>query len=195
MPHGGNSGPYSKGWKSLTRRARPAGTATLLRAATKTGEGGPKGELVPEAVLLALAQVAGASVLAGVLDAGVDGHSAVSALRRRKTARLGGLSVAARTRDPRELPASSGMRLGRWQGALGQTCPVTPRKPKGALASGRSVTRKGGMRRIQESGPRLHCLPESTRPACPKRRVGAWAADAGSPGFTFQLRLFPVGWS
>lgn len=39
------------------------------------------GQLVPEAVLVAVAEVAGASVLTGVLDAGVDGHGTVFALR------------------------------------------------------------------------------------------------------------------
>lgn len=48
------------------------------------GERRPGGELVPEPILVGLAQVAGASVPTGVLDAGVDGHSAVFALRSRR---------------------------------------------------------------------------------------------------------------
>lgn len=48
------------------------------------GEGRARGELLPEPILVALAQVAGASVLTGVLDAGVDGHGAVFALRSKR---------------------------------------------------------------------------------------------------------------
>ena len=46
----------------------------------------PQGELLPEPTLVGLAQVAGASVQTGVLNAGVDGHGAVSALRRDREA-------------------------------------------------------------------------------------------------------------
>lgn len=45
-----------------------------------------QGELLPEPALVGLAQVAGASVQTGVLNAGVDGHGAVSALRREREA-------------------------------------------------------------------------------------------------------------
>lgn len=56
---------------------------------------------------MAFAQVAGASVLTGVLDAGVDGHSAVFALRSRRgrSTWLGRLSVAALTRRPPGVPS------------------------------------------------------------------------------------------
>lgn len=52
-----------------------------------------RGELLPEPILVAVTQVAGASMLTGVLDAGVDGHSAVLALRskRGRSTWLGGL--------------------------------------------------------------------------------------------------------
>lgn len=60
-----------------------------------------EGELLPEPVLVVLAQVAGASVLTGVLDAGVDGHGAVFALRSRssRNAWLGRLAMAVRTQE------------------------------------------------------------------------------------------------
>lgn len=62
------------------------GTRTLSassapRSLPKEPRGGQaEGELLPEAVLVAFAQVAGATVLTGVLDAGVDGCGAVFAL-------------------------------------------------------------------------------------------------------------------
>lgn len=45
-----------------------------------------QGKLLPEPTLVGLAQVAGASVQTGVLNAGVHGHGAVSALRRKREA-------------------------------------------------------------------------------------------------------------
>lgn len=80
-------------------------------------EGGKaRGEWLPEPILVVLAQVAGASVLTGVLDAGVDGHGAVFALRSRRarSAGLGRPQWLPGPGLPLELPASSGMRPGRW---------------------------------------------------------------------------------
>lgn len=80
-------------------------------------------------------------------------------------------------------------------GGPGANLPCDSEKAKGSPGLWSLRKEKGRNAENSRVWARLHCLPESTRPACPKRRVGAWAADAGSPGFTFQLRLFPVGWS
>lgn len=81
---------------------------------------------VPESVLVALAQVAGASVLAGVLDAGVDGHGAVLALGRRQRRPGRGLGAAVTRGSPR-VPSPLAE-----AGEAGEVaCHVTQSKPKG----------------------------------------------------------------
>lgn len=107
------------------------------------GGGQAEGELLPEAVLVALAQVAGAAVLAGVLDAGVDGRGTVFALwGRGRSTQLGRLSGAVLNQ---ETPGSS-------QHPLGWGLQCDKRRPQGAPAAGGSLVRRGGMWRIQESG-------------------------------------------
>lgn len=94
---------------------------------------------LPEPVLVAVAQVAGAPVPTGVLDAGVDGHGAVFALRRGgNSAGLGRLSMA----HPRGWGRADGRKE-----APGPVCCVPRRKPKGTL---------GVSERTQEFGPQLH---------------------------------------
>lgn len=140
---------------------------------------------------MALAQVAGASVLAGVLDAGVDGHGAVFALRRTgKTAGWEAFSGCQDPRDAREFLASSGMRLGRWQGALGLR--ESQGEPWPLVTLQRAGEECGEFRSLG-SGPTAsqssHALSVLNHSA------GAWAVDAGKPGFMLQLHLFPIVWS
>lgn len=80
----------------------PLGTAMPLQPAPGVSPESPLREgqeahrvQLPEPVLVAVAQVASAPVPTGVLDAGVDGHGAVFALRRGgNSAGLGRLSMA-----------------------------------------------------------------------------------------------------
>lgn len=142
------------------------------------GEGRPKGELLPEPILVALAQVAGASVLAGVLDAGVDGRGAVFALRSRRgrSAWLGRLSMAERTQ---EIAGSSRHPLGcGWGGGRG---PWDSEKSKG--------------RNVENSGvwvPVPLCPGIHTLLSMPNRRQSL-GFGTGRPGFTVCLYLSLVG--
>lgn len=54
-----------------------------IRSLTQKLLGKIRAELLPEPISVVLTQVTGASMLTGVLDAGVDGYGAVLALRNR----------------------------------------------------------------------------------------------------------------
>lgn len=130
-------------------------------------------------------------MLAGVLDAGVDGHGAVFALRRTgKTAGWGGFQWLPGPEGRQGVPSILWDEAGETAGG-----PGTPRKPRGALASGYPAASRGGMWRIQESGLRPHRLPEFTRSVCSKPQRRSMGCGRRKPGFTLQLHLFPIVWS
>lgn len=133
--------------------------------------GKAQGELLPEPAPVGVAQVAGASVQTGVLDAGVDGHGAVSALRREKHV----VREALLGRHDGEAPwAPSGMRAGGGRPGLWdkRALCVTRGKPGGAPALGPSVVHGAGdERQAQDRGPRPHHCPDFT-PSSPSQPTG-----------------------
>lgn len=84
---------------------------SVTRKLSEKTEG--QGCVLPEPIFVALTQVAGTSVLTGVLDTSVDGYGAVLALRNRWGEKYL-VSVASDGRydpgDPRDFPAASGMK-------------------------------------------------------------------------------------
>lgn len=182
-----------RAWRSPTQRAwprvgaqRPSEHSSAPPACPGSPGGGqPEGALLPEPVLVALAQVAGASVQTGALDAGVDGHGAVFALGEEEEARLGRLSPAAMTQETREFPASSGMRPGGHRGP-GTSLQCDLEKATGSPCH--PPARRGGMGSIQETG-----LPEFTpvSPFCSQPQGKCFGHR--TTWFTFQLHLFLVG--
>lgn len=155
-----------------------------------------QGELLPEPALVGLAQVAGASVQTGVLNAGVDGHGAVSALRREREAHGKGGSPRPPSRGG---PVGSQLPLGRGPGksprALGPgSWLCDPGKAQGSPCLG-SLHVRGVERstQLRTAAPSL----TTAQTSAPPHRPNPWAESRGSGArkswFPSQLHLFLVG--
>lgn len=121
----------------------------------KTEEGGPKGELLPEPIAVALAQVAGASVQTGVLEAGVDGHSAVFSLRsrRERSVWLGRLSVAAMTKRPLWVPSILWDEVREMEALPGTSLLCDPEKARGSPCLWSLHSEEGRNAELRSLGP------------------------------------------
>lgn len=154
-----------------------------------------RGELLPEPILVAVTQVAGASMLTGVLDAGVDGHSAVLALRskRGRSTWLGGLPGLP---WPRGLQGFQHALGGGWgddnKQPLGKACCVTWSPPMGALTPSHCTVRRGRVMRSPEFRLQPHYFADFAPFSIPNCRARAQAMDSGKAEFTYSWFHIPA---